>query len=817
MEHEKIRIKWQQRWQQESVFAASNESTKPKYYVLDMFPYPSGNGLHVGHAVGYIGTDIIARHFRMKGYNVLHPMGWDAFGLPAEQYAIKTGIPPEITTKRNCENFKKQLQLMGLSYDWNREIDTSSPTYFKWTQFLFLKLYEKDLVYETEVPVWWCEELKTVLANEEVINGRSERGDFPCIKKPMKQWMIKITEYADRLLSDLEELDWPDPIKKMQQEWIGRSQGLDIKFSIDGLDDEGIEIFTDSPEKIFGVNALLISSEHHLLNKLTTLFLKKDASTKINHIATCKDKILGLFTNAYAFHPITQEKLPIYICNYATGSYGHEARLCVPAYDQQDREFSKEMGLTWTEILIENNQNNISILKNSDFLNDLSILEARKKICGWLIESKLGKEVVRYKLRDWLFSRQRYWGEPFPLYKDSKGNIIPAKYEELPICLPKVNNYAPASDGSSPLQQAHEWVKQKDAFGNTLFRITDTMPGWAGSCWYYLRFMDPHNNTEPFSSEAMKYWGQVDLYVGGAAHATMHLIYARFWHKVLYDLGLVTYKEPFKKLFNQGLITSEAFKDTTGRIVAVDEAEERQGQFFIKNTNLSLEKFNTKMSKSLLNVVTPDNLIPQYGVDAFRLYMMFLGPLDKEKKWDTKGITGCERFIARVWNLFCDDSGNLQSNLTKTVEKTTNKLWLTWQSTLKRITHSFTAFNFNTAIAAFMEFINSAEKDKRNFDSTIADQFLRALSPFAPHLCEELWEKLGKNYLIVTAPWPEYEAERPKLKVMLNGKFIIHLDELPDPEENKARALETTTSYIKNKAVSNIIYIKGKVVNIITD
>ena len=477
------------------------------------------------------------------------------------------------------------------------------------------------------------------------------------------------------------------------------------------------------------------------------------------------------------------------------------------------------MGINWITVLTESNDNENSTFKNSYFLNELSIPDAREYIRHWLVKNNIGKEVVRYKLHDWLFSRQRYWGEPFPLYKDSKGNIIPAKHEELPICLPEVDNYAPASDGSSPLQKAHEWIEQLDESGNTLFRITDTMPGWAGSCWYYLRFMDPHNELQPFSHEAMKYWGPVDLYVGGVAHATMHLIYARFWHKVLYDLELVTYKEPFKKLFNQGLITSEAFKDNTGRIVAVDEAEEREGEFFIKNTNNPLEKFNTKMSKSLLNVVTPDSLIPKYGVDAFRLYMMFLGPLDKDKKWDLKGISGCERFITRTWSLFCDNKDNLKPSILTSTEKTANILWAIWQRTLKRVTLSFSAFNFNTAVAAFMEFINFAEKEPEHFDFNIANEFLRALSPFAPHVCEELWEKLGKTNLVTIAPWPEYELmQLNQLKVMLNGKFIGNLNELPDSkEENKSKALEIASSYIKNKSVSNVIYIEGRVINIITN
>jgi len=817
VENEKIRVKWQQRWLRDSTFVVCNDSNKPKYYVLDMFPYPSGNGLHVGHAVGYIGTDIIARYYRMKGYNVLHPMGWDAFGLPAEQYAIKTGTPPALTTKKNCENFKRQLQLMGLSYDWNREIDTSSPDYFKWTQFLFLKLYEKGLVYESEEAVWWCEELKSVLANEEVIQGRSERGDFPCVKKKLKQWVIKITDYAGRLLSDLEELDWPESVKKMQREWIGRSNGVDIKFTINGLDGGFIEVFSTCPEMMFGVNALIISTDHHLLNKLVAHFLKKDVREELSRIALSKDEILGFFTGVYAIHPITHQKLPVYVSNYIVGYYACDAVMCVPAYSEHDKKFSKKMGLNWKAVLTDSKVKEDAILKNSNFLNGLSIPNARKCICEWLVKNNIGKEGVRYKLRDWLFSRQRYWGEPFPLYKNSKNEITPAKYDELPICLPTVDDYAPASDGSSPLQRAHEWIEQTDESGNKLFRITDTMPGWAGSCWYYLRFIDPKNDKEPFSQEAMKYWGAVDLYVGGAAHATMHLIYSRFWHKVLYDLGMVNYKEPFKKLFNQGLITAEAFKDETGRIVAVDGAEKRDGEFFIKGTNTRLEKFNTKMSKSLLNVVTPDDMIHRYGVDAFRLHMMFLGPLDKDKKWDLNGIIGCERFILRVWSLFCDEKDKIKSSVLNTVEKSSNNLWAVWQRILMRVTASFNDFNFNIAVAAFMEFINFVDKEPANFDYNIANQFLRALSPFAPHVCEELWEKFGQINMIANATWPKCEFKQvKKLKVMVNGKFIDYLEELSaSKEENKSRALEMVSHRLRGKIVSNIVYVEGKIINIV--
>ena len=581
MDQHTIKHKWQAKWEENKTYCANLDLDKPKYYVLDMFPYPSGNGLHVGHAVGYIGSDIIARQKRMSGFNVLHPMGWDAFGLPAEQYAIKTGISPDSSTTVNCENFRQQLKNMGLSYDWEREISTCAPEFFKWTQYLFLKLYEKGLVYESEQYVWWCDDLKTVLANEEVINGRSERGDYPCIRKPLKQWMIKITEYAERLLDDLDELEWPDSVKRMQREWIGRSEGADIRFAISENEASFIEVFSTRPETIYGVNAIVVSTEHPILATITDEKIKGSLTELLNKLnALGEDEVDGFDTGIKAIHPFTKNEVPIFVSNYVLSSYGHGAVMSVPAHDERDQKFSEQMSLEYFPVFEKTEDG--TRLMNSGIINALSEAQARDRIIQHIEDLNLGERIVRYKLHDWMFSRQRYWGEPFPLYRkkgqeneNEQDSIVPAKYDELPITLPAVEDYTPTEDGQSPLQRETEWINQEDENGNPLYRVTDTMPGWAGSCWYYLRFMDPTNDSEPFSKEAMNYWNQVDLYIGGAAHATMHLLYARFWHKVLYDLDIVSYKEPFKQLFNQGLITADAFRDETGRIVPVDEAEDR--------------------------------------------------------------------------------------------------------------------------------------------------------------------------------------------------------------------------------------------------
>ncbi|KIH83610.1 leucine--tRNA ligase [Pseudomonas batumici] len=810
MDNDQFRGKWQRRWVEGNVFAVDNFVDKPTYYVLDMFPYPSGNGLHVGHAVGYIGTDIVARKKRMDGFNVLHPMGWDAFGLPAEQYAIKTGVHPAEVTRINCQNFKRQLMLMGLSYDWGREVNTSDKKYYRWTQFLFLKLYERGLVYEKEESVWWCEALQTVLANEEVIDGRSERGDYPCIKKPLKQWMVKITEYAERLLADLDQLNWPESVKKMQREWIGRTEGVDLDLLVQEDAASSLTLFISEAETLYGINAVFLCPEHPYVKELCRVH-DSDLSTRIADLQDPKVAVDGLSLQRHVRHPLTGAPLPIYIVNYLAFDGREQAIFSVPETDPKASSLCKHFGLPYISVLDEANMR--ACLKNSGVFSGLSRPEARGRIEAELIGNHGAVSRVRYRMRDWLFSRQRYWGEPFPLYRDCNGNVVAANHGELPIELPTVESFRPSADGTSPLQCAQDWVNCKDAADNPLYRVTDTMPGWAGSCWYFLRFMDPHNEAEPFSAASMEYWKQVDLYVGGAAHATMHLLYARFWHKVLFDVGLVNFDEPFKTLYNQGLVTADAFKDGTGRIVAVDEAEYRAGKYWLKNSDHELHVFNTKMSKSLLNVVVPDDIIREFGVDTFRIYMMFMGPLGQSKKWDVKGIKGCERFLNRVLSIFTDglESG---ASCSEPAASDQHPLEMQWGKTLAKVDASFVTLNFNTAIAAFMEFMNQAEKHKAYFFERIGADFVKALFPFAPHVCSEIWERLGYRN-IDYVQWPAARVRPVRAtRIYINGKYMDDLvegtgEELIDVDLARSKVFDA----LKGCAVTKVIYVPNQIVN----
>lgn len=810
MNDDQFRNKWQQRWMENNVFVADNVSNKPPYYVLDMFPYPSGNGLHVGHAVGYVGTDIVARKKRMDGFNVLHPMGWDAFGLPAEQYAIKTGVHPAEITKLNCKSFKRQLKLMGLSYDWSREIDTSNAKYYKWTQFLFLKLYERGLVYEKEENVWWCEALQTVLANEEVIDGRSERGDHPCIKRPLKQWVVKITEYAERLLAGLDRLDWPESVKKMQREWIGRTEGIDVDLLIQEDVTSSLTLFTSEAETLYGSNAVFLCTEHPYVKKLCQRH-ESDLSARIAALQDPKVTADGLSLDHHARHPLTGILLPIFVVNYLAFDGREKGIFSIPDTDPKAASLCSRFGLSHLSVLDETDAQ--VRLRNSASFSGLSRNEARERIEASLIGDHCAVRKVRYRMRDWLFSRQRYWGEPFPLYRDGNGNVIAASPHELPIELPAVENFCPGADGASPLQRAQEWVNCNDAAGDPRYRVTDTMPGWAGSCWYFLRFMDPHNDAEPFSAQSMDYWKQVDLYVGGAAHATMHLLYARFWHKVLFDVGLVSFDEPFKTLYNQGLVTADAFKDGTGRIVAVDEAEYRAGKYWLKNSAHELQVFNTKMSKSLLNVVVPDDIIREYGVDTFRIYMMFMGPLGQNKKWDIKGIKGCERFLNRVLSLF-DDGLKSGAPRNESAVSEQHPLELLWGKTLAKVDASFVTLNFNTAIAAFMEFLNQAEKHKGYFYERIGADFVKALFPFAPHIGSEIWERLG-YHTIDSAPWPQARVRPVKAtRIYINGKYVDDLvegtgEELVDVDLARSKVVKA----LEGRAVIKVIFVPNQIVN----
>ena len=848
-----IEKKWQQIWAEKKPYKALNPGDKgfdpkqPHFYVLDMFPYPSGSGLHVGHASGYIGTDIIARKKRMEGCNVLHPMGWDAFGLPAEQYAIAKGQHPRITTDINSANFKKQLKLLGLSYDWDREIDTSQPEYYKWTQWLFLKLYEKGLVYRKNVPVWWCEELRTVLANEEVIDGRSERGNHPCERRPMNQWVLKITDYAERLLEDLELLDWPYSIKKQQQDWIGKSLGAEVDFLIEGTHDK-IRVFTTRPDTLFGVTALVLAPENPLSKTLQTPNQKKVCDDYIQQAMSKSElerkaeakTMSGVFTGSHVIHPLHNPehphyKVPIYISDYVIADYGTGAVMSVPAHDERDHLFAKTIGLPIVTVIQPQKEKSKALVEcfteegflvESAEFTGLSSQEAQVKITQKLEQKNLGNPKTTYKIRDWVFSRQRYWGEPFPFYINAQDELIPLKLEELPLELPPMEDFSPNEDGSAPLNRATDWVHLKDRPDlKGLQRITDTMPGWAGSCWYFLRFMDPKNDQEPFSKEAIKYWNEVDLYIGGAAHAVMHLLYARFWHKVFFDLGLVHNPEPFKKLFNQGMVTAFAYRDETKRLVPSDQVE-RQGQGFAqKSTGKPVTAFVTKMAKSLNNVVNPDDVIREHGCDSLRLYEMFMGPLDIDKPWTDDGIAGCTRFVKRFWNLFFDDHGALAENLKSSASQKTEGEKAVTRSVhmcLKRVDDSFSAFNFNTAVAAFMEMINEIYKHKESFNRTHGEIVLKALFPFAPHMSSELWERLGHTTLIDQESWPKYDekflkADTFELVISVNGKVRKKLKAPMDlsKQELEILAKEAVADRLEGVTVRKCIVVPNKLVNFV--
>jgi len=846
-EPRKIEIKWQSNWEKNKTYRCANpgdkdfNSQKKSYYVLDMFPYPSGSGLHVGHASGYIGTDIVARKKRMDGFNVLHPMGWDAFGLPAEQYAIQTNQHPRKTTDINTENFRKQLKLIGLSYDWSREIDTSDPKYYRWTQWIFLQLYKKGLVYRKEMPVWWCEELKTVLANEEVINGRSERGNFPCERRPLTQWVFRITEYADKLLEGLSDLDWPDSVKKMQEDWIGKSFGAEIDFLLGNSFPtnvktcEKITVFSTRPDTLFGVVAVVLAPEHPLVKQLTPASHQAQVEKFVAGINSRSerdrkaeaDDFSACDTGAFCWHPLTKEKIPVYLASYVLADYGSGAVMAVPSHDERDFLLAKKTGLplkkvvTSTSATVEDSPcfTVDGVLVESAEFSGQDSVTARLNITNKLESLNSGRQRITYKIRDWIFSRQRYWGEPFPLLLNEQGEVIAMDESELPIELPHMEDFKPSQDGSSPLARAKDWVKFEKN-GKKFLRVTDTMPGWAGSCWYYLRFMDPNNSKQAFSAEAMKYWRQVDLYVGGASHAVMHLLYARFWHRALFDLGLVSDPEPFKRLFNQGMVTAFAFKDNSGRLVPSDLVSAKENYFVRTETGEKVERFITKMAKSLRNVVNPDDVIAEKGCDAFRLYSMFMGPLDLDKPWATDGITGCEKFLRKVWSYLVneDDSLRLQEQTSSEQEK----IWKALHKALKRVNDSFVNFNFNTAVAGMMETMNDIQAVGIPVSKAQAEMLVKMLSPFAPHMAAELWEKLGHTNVLDYATWPVLEEKFLKdsefeLVLQVNGKIRKRLmvDVAISETEVLTLAEKELAEFVSEKTIVKKIYVKQKLVNIV--
>ena len=800
--HKTIEKKWQKYWADNRTFKTTEGGGKPKYYVLDMFPYPSGQGLHVGHPEGYTATDIVARAKRAQGFNVLHPMGWDAFGLPAEQYALDTGNDPADFTELNIKTFKRQIQSLGFSYDWSREINTTDPSYYKWTQWIFTKLYEQGLAYEAEVSVNWCPALGTVLANEEVVDGVSERGGHPVYRKPMRQWMLKITAYAERLLDDLELVDWPESIKEMQRNWIGRSEGSNVIFKIKDSDKE-FTVFTTRPDTLYGATYAVMAPELPLVKEIMSNQQAEVVKAYIDSISLKSDldrtelakEKTGVFTGAYAINPVNGKEIPIWIADYVLATYGTGAIMAVPAHDTRDYEFAKKFDLEIIPVLEGGNVEEEAYTEdglhiNSDFLNGLDKATAIAKMNDWLSENGLGEKVVSYRLRDWLFSRQRYWGEPIPVIHWEDGTSTTVPENELPLLLPKTDQVKPSGTGESPLAVIDEWVNVVDpATGMKGRRETNTMPQWAGSSWYFLRFMDPHNRNDLASKERLDYWQNVDLYIGGAEHAVLHLLYARFWHKFLYDIGIVPTKEPFQKLYNQGMILGEN---------------------------------NEKMSKSKGNVVNPDDIVERYGADTLRMYEMFMGPLDASSTWSEGGIEGSRKFLDRIWRLLLDENDKMRDRIT-TVN--THELDKVYHQTVKKVTEDYDNLHFNTAISQMMIFINEAYKvDALPFEYVTG--FIQLLAPIAPHFSEELWVKLGKPEGISYVAWPTYDEaflveDEIEVVFQINGK-VKTKEMVPSDISNDdmiAMALENSIikEGIEGKTVRKTIAIPGKLVNVVAN
>ena len=803
--HRVIEKKWQKYWDENKTFKTLDDHTKEKFYALDMFPYPSGAGLHVGHPEGYTATDILSRYKRANGYNVLHPMGWDAFGLPAEQYALDTGHDPRDFTKTNIDTFRRQIKELGFSYDWDREVNTTDPKYYKWTQWIFKKLYEKGLAYVDEVPVNWCPALGTVLSNEEVIDGKSERGGHPVERRPMRQWVLKITDYAEKLLADLDILDWPESLKAMQRNWIGKSVGAEIDFKIEGTD-KAFTVFTTRADTVFGVSYCVLAPEHKLVEEIVTVgqraaveeyldIVKRKSDLERTDLN--KDKT-GVFTGAYAINPVNGEKVELWIADYVLASYGTGAVMAVPAHDERDYEFATKFNLPIKAVIEDNGEVVVPFYGdgkhiNSDFINGLNNEEAIAKVIEFLEENKVGRSKVTYKLRDWLFSRQRYWGEPIPIIHWEDGTMTTVPDSELPLLLPETDNIKPSGTGESPLANIEEWLNVVDPeTGKKGKRETNTMPQWAGSCWYYLRYIDPHNDEMFADPEKLKYWLPVDVYIGGAEHAVLHLLYARFWHKVLYDLGLVPSREPFQKLFNQGMILAEG-KD--GR--------------------------PEKMSKSKGNVVNPDDIIVSHGADTLRVYEMFMGPLDASIAWSENGLDGSRRFLDRVYRLFVDEETGKVND--KVQDKDNAELEVSYNYTVKKVSEDIEILGFNTAISQLMVFVNDCYKAEY-IPRKYALGFIQLLAPFAPHLAEEMWEIYGNTESISYVPWPTFDesklvSDTVEIVVQLMGKVKAKLDVKKDltPAELEQIVLanEEVKELIEGKQVMKVIVVPGRLVNIV--
>ena len=867
-----IEKKWQKFWLENKTFRTESGGDKPKFYCLDMFPYPSGAGLHVGHPEGYTATDILCRYKRMKGFNVLHPMGWDAFGLPAEQYAVETGTHPAVTTKKNIDRFREQIRSLGFSYDWDREVNTTDPKYYKWTQWIFEQLYQKGLAYVAEVPVNWCPALGTVLANEEVIDGKSERGNHPVIRRPMRQWMLKITEYAERLLKDLDTLDWPEGVKEMQRNWIGKSTGALVEFKVaqdgacaSGLGDT-ITVYTTRCDTLFGATYMVMSPEHPLVakwldagvlkNAEAVVAYQKQAASKsdLERTELNKEKTGVKLDGVAGVNPVNGEALPIFISDYVLASYGTGAIMAVPAHDERDFDFAKVFGLPIYQVVAAKGTDGASgspaplpkdgrvpyvgseaftdiadgVMVNSGFITGLSVKDAQAKMIAWLEAHGCGQAKTQYKLRDWLFSRQRYWGEPFPVihWEDGTQSLVPE--EDLPLTLPELADYKPTGTGEPPLAKAADWVNVVDPVtGKKGVRETNTMPQWAGSCWYYLRYIDPHNDTAFADPELLKQWLPVDLYVGGAEHAVLHLLYARFWHKVLFDLGLVPTPEPFQKLVNQGMILGLAYKTPRGVLVPMDKIVWRDGKPFGAEEGGELEpltEFPAKMSKSLKNVVNPDDVIRDFGADSLRLYEMFMGPLQVVKPWQTKGVEGVHRFLKRA-NRLVTETPVVERALTKAEAKTLNAM-------VKKVGDDLEAMAFNTGISAMMVFINEAEEYARQssriktegLPREMLEKFVLCLSPFAPHLGEELWQFLGHDRSLAYEPWPAYdpaalvedEIEIPvQIMGKLRGRVKVPVAATPAEMEAVAKACPDVAKFLDGKTIVKVVAVPKRMVNFV--
>ena len=841
-----IEKKWQRFWEENKTFKAVDFADKPKYYVLDMFPYPSGAGLHVGHPEGYTATDIICRYRRMKGDNVLHPMGWDAFGLPAEQYAVETGTHPEVTTQKNVDNFRRQIKSLGFSYDWDREINTTDPGYFKWTQWIFMQLHKKGLAYLDEVAVNWCPALGTVLANEEVIDGRSERGNHPVERRPMKQWMLRITEYAERLLQDLDELDWPEGVKEMQRNWIGKSVGAEVIFKTSA--GPSVTVYTTRPDTLFGATYMVLSPEHPLVKEITAPECRAaveayqaEAAKKTDLARTeLSTEKTGAFTGAYAINPVNGVKIPIWIADYVLISYGTGAIMAVPAHDTRDFEFAQKFDLPIKCIIAPDpeaakaegvdvaavlagkacwtGEGKLINSANSDglALDGMSVRESKPAATRWLAERGLGREAVKYKLRDWLFSRQRYWGEPFPIIHYEDGSIELVNDSELPVNLPEMEDFKPSGTGEPPLAKAKDWLNYTDpATGRKGRRETNTMPQWAGSCWYYLRYIDPKYPDQAWDPAKEKYWMPVDLYVGGAEHAVLHLLYSRFWHKVLFDLGLVSTKEPFRKLVNQGMILGVSYKDKRGALVPTDQVDFTPNGPVRKSDGEALVEFPAKMSKSLRNVVNPDDVIREYGADSMRMYEMFMGPLEATKPWSTKGVEGVFRFLKRAWRLVA------QSEIVDA--PCTPEQLRVLHATIRKVSQDLDTFNFNTAISQLMIFLNEFSKCDR-VPREAAEKFVLLLSPFAPHIGEELWSTLGHAETLAYEPWPVWdekvlEVNEVEILVQVLGKpkarLMMPVDADQEAASKLALAAPEVQAALGGKPVRKVIYVPKRLVNIV--